>query len=172
MRVRLETAPTGGRRTRVCQQADPANPVSLCSQAVTAGGNRNKCGSPSDQVIESKMRYATDAVESKPYVVEAIAADAAKLRATPTVMPSLFLMWAPYFHRVRRRLRWMAGHEATTEGWRPRVTLDQCREAMEALLTPFGPGLQRVEVREAKGDDGQVTLDVWLAPVLRNRPSP
>ena len=171
MRVRLETAPTGGRKTRVCQQADPANPVSLCSQAVTAGGNRNKCGSPSDQVIEAKMRYANDAVESMPYVVDAIAADAAKLRATPTVMPSLFLMWAPNSHRVRRRLRWMAGHEATTEGWRPRVTLDH-REAMEALLTPLGPGLKRVEVREAKCDDGHVTLDAWLAPVLRKRPSP
>lgn len=107
-------------------------------------------------VIEAKMRYVTDAVESQDYVAKGLRSDAAKLTNVRALVPRFLLVWAPYFAVVRRRLRWMAGHDAAREGWLPRVSLDECRTG---LLVAVGAQPALVTVRTTDSSDGQLTLD-------------
>lgn len=114
-------------------------------------------------VVEAKMCYATDAVESVKMVRSHVDGDVAKLSRVDPIVPRFFLMWAPYFAVVRRPLRYMAGHVAHGDEWLPRLELDQVRQAMQALLVSATTTPQHVVVRSCNGTDGKLTLDAWLA---------
>jgi hypothetical protein len=120
-------------------------------------------------VVEAKMRYATDAVESALYSRSGIVADFEKLTKVPEQIPRFLLVWAPYFSVVCRRLRWMAGHQRVDDGgWRPRIGLDECRQATKAILDALPAQPTLAPVREADGEDGQLALDAWLARAGRS----
>lgn len=116
--------------------------------------------------VEAKMRYATDAVEAPDYVWKSISGDVKKLLAAPPVVPIFFVMWAPYFAHARRVLRYGNGHDLSADGWRPRVSLEECRASMGALLGRAGEPT-RVEVCSGTGEDGEITLDGWLVGLDR-----
>jgi hypothetical protein len=54
--------------------------------------------------IESKMLYLTDAVDAPGLVAMRVAPDARKLRVLASTVPSLLLMYSPYYRLARLRL--------------------------------------------------------------------
>lgn len=114
-------------------------------------------------ILEAKMRYMTDAIESPEHVRSAVRLDLKKLAGMAGTIPCLFLMWSPYFALMHRTIRWMAGHDQQGVDWKPRRPMQECVDAMTELLAVEGAcPVTRVRVREASGDDGDVTLFAWL----------
>lgn len=117
--------------------------------------------------VEAKLKYATDALEAPKVFIEggnSIAKDAEVLLAGAAETPKFLLTWVPHVTHSAYRLRYGAGHDKHEDGWRARLTLEQCREACESLLASFGP-TQRVEVHSGSGRFGSITLDAWWTPL-------
>lgn len=119
-------------------------------------------------VIEAKMFYASDVLDSPDRLRAMLARDAAKLKLIVDFgqPPAFLLVWVPYFGSVSRRLRYMKGHTSAGDGWTTRHALEDTRAATAGLLAELGDHVQSVHVRTTAGDDGSVVLDAHLVPLL------
>lgn len=117
--------------------------------------------------IESKMFYATDAVDIPNNYRTSINRDAAKLRRARENAPALpvfLLVWVPYFPEVRRLLRYMKGHVINEGRLVSKYDLDTTREATRRILANVTGGSEStlVEVRRGSGEDGSLILDAYV----------